>query len=274
MIHHGPVLAAAFSPDGKFLATGCELLDVVHRPDGRWGTRPVLGQARLWRSDGQPAAFPIPHPAPVWSVALSRGGALLLTGSLDAGARLWHALSGKQIGRMLVHDGNVRQVVFSSDGRLALTASAGGDEIGGASARLWELPEGLDLGRDLQPPSGNVRNLVFSPDGKDLLAWHFVGKARLWDVESGNRVGPELTHAGKVEDAAFSPDGRTILTSGDDGMVRLWQRGTGRVLWSGRVGSKLLNVAFSPDGARFAVGGLDGVVRCISLAGGPGWGRC
>jgi WD40 repeat protein len=200
-------------------------------------------------------------------VALPRGGgALLLTGCEDKQARLWHGPSGMMLCRPLYHEGLVRHVAFSADGRLALTASAGGDDFAGAAARLWELPSGLDLGRPLEHSGGTVLDMAFSPDGKSLLTGHHDGKARLWDVASGRRVGPEMAHIDKVYTATFSPDGRTLLTAGPNGAARLWQRDTGGLLRTCRAGSPLHVAAFSPDGATFATGGQNGVVQLWRVA--------
>jgi len=65
-----------------------------------------------------------------------------------------------------------------------------------------------------------VTGLVFSPDGKTLLAvgHNLVG---VWEVESGRRLA-EWAHPSVLTSAAFAPDSRTFLTSSTDGKVRLW----------------------------------------------------
>jgi WD40 repeat protein len=46
--------------------------------------------------------------------------------------------------------------------------------------------------------------------------------ARLWDVNTGRRVGPAFRHRSGLACAAFSPDGRRFATGSSDQTARLW----------------------------------------------------
>jgi eukaryotic-like serine/threonine-protein kinase len=110
--------AAAFSPDGKTVATGGE--DEF---------------AQLWEAaTGDPIGRSMRHHGKVWAVAFSPDGKMLLTASVDGTVGLWDAATGKPIGTPLQHPGRVRAVVFSPDGKKIATA------CGDNTARLWELP--------------------------------------------------------------------------------------------------------------------------------------
>ena len=80
-IHHGGViLAAAFSPDGRWLLTG----------DGG-----IEGTARLWdATTGTPVGVPLHHKGPVRCVAFSPDGKTILTGCTDGMAQFWNATTG------------------------------------------------------------------------------------------------------------------------------------------------------------------------------------
>src|SRR5262249_58113347 len=79
--HRGPVKALAFSPDGQFLAAGVVVAD---RDERKKVIHPVAGEARLWHvATGQPLGAALAHPRPVWTLAFSPNGPLLLTGSED-----------------------------------------------------------------------------------------------------------------------------------------------------------------------------------------------
>ena len=110
----------------------------------------------------------------------------------DKTARLWDAATGKQI-FVLNHDGWVRNVVFSPDGKYVATAS---DDN---TARIWNASTGKLIGSFKH--DGVVNNVVFSPDGKYIATASVDNTARLWicssteDLinEASNRLTRNLT---------------------------------------------------------------------------------
>jgi WD40 repeat protein len=118
MLHHGWVLAVAFSPDGRIVLTG-----------SRDGT------AQRWEAaTGKPLGAPIVHTHEVGVVAFSPDGKLFLIGGNDGMARLWHTATGRPLGCAVSHQGWVRGAVFHADGQHFLTGSLDG------TARAWDLP--------------------------------------------------------------------------------------------------------------------------------------
>jgi WD40 repeat protein len=127
--HLWPVLCAVFSADGAYVLTGSE-----------------DNTARVWSAaDGRLLATLTGHTAPVTSVAFSPDADRALTGSRDTAAKLWDtglafvrsgALEAPppQAKEVLTLDGHRQEVtcvLFSPDGRSALTGSRDG------SAILW-----------------------------------------------------------------------------------------------------------------------------------------
>jgi WD40 repeat protein len=88
-------------------------------------------------------------------------------------ARLWDPATGKQQRTLTGHDGPVRGVAFSPDGRLLATAA--GDD----TARLWDPATGACL-RTLTGHAGTVWGVAFSPDGRLLATASEDKTARLW----------------------------------------------------------------------------------------------
>src|SRR5206468_4055621 len=69
---------------------------------------------------------------------------------------------------------------------------------------------------------------AFSPDGKTVVTGTPDG-GRLWDVSTGQPIGPPLQPGKYVGVVAFSPDGRIALTASNAGAgVRLWETATGK----------------------------------------------
>ena len=134
---------------------------------------------------------------------------------LDNTAQLWDARTGRRIGEPLRHDDEVRGAVFSQNENQILTWS---DD---KTARLWDARTGRQTGRALRH-DGPVNGAVFNKDGSRILTWskgdtlsgvdNSDHTARLWDVRTGNQIGPPLRHEGPVNGAMFSKDETRILT--------------------------------------------------------------
>jgi WD40 repeat protein len=242
---HGWDKAVAFSPDGTLVATGGVLRETG--PDGKPSLR---GEVRLWRAaTGELLGRPLPHPHPVWSVAFSRGGGLILTGCEDGAARWFAVATGAPLGKPLPHEGTVNAVAFSRDGTAAITSCAGGGE---PAARVWRVPPERPFGRPFFP-AGRVTAMALSPDGRALLTGAADGTVRFWDPAAGRPLGAPVPGRSAVTAVAFSPDGRSFLAGcWEDGSLRVWDLDTRRLRFQVRLGARLDAAGFSPDGRTVA----------------------
>jgi len=207
----GTVFHAAYSPDGKKLATAA-----------------AKGDVRIWDvpADGGFIDRYIPlmghdQKQKVSCVAFSPDSLRLLSASDDATARLWDARTGKEIDTFK-HPDKVISCAFSPDGGQVLTACADG------ATRLYDL--GRHLPTLLMQPPG-VRgwdsqhypwSVAFSPDGRYLLTGDADFNAYLWDRASGKLLATLPYQHAQVFSAQFSADGLRVLTVGEGGYAEIW----------------------------------------------------
>jgi hypothetical protein len=104
------VWALAFSPDGRFVATGSE-----------------SGAARLWNVEtGELHAALQGHTAMIYAVAFSPDGGTIATGSDDQTVRLWDAVTGQERITLKGFQSWLRAVTFSPDGNTLAAGSIDG----------------------------------------------------------------------------------------------------------------------------------------------------
>ncbi|KAA6414440.1 MAG: hypothetical protein FRX48_01189 [Lasallia pustulata] len=224
--HSGMVMAVAFSPDGKQLASGSHD-QTVRIWDAATG-------ATLQTLEG--------HSNLVNAVAFSPDGKQLASGSYDKTVRIWDAATGATLQTLEGHSRSVNAVAFSPDGKQL--ASGSYDK----TVRIWDAATGATL-QTLEGHSGRVYAVAFSPDGKQLASgsddktvriWDAATGAtlqtleghsvRIWDAATGATLQTLEGHSGRVYAVAFSPDGKQLASGSDDKTVRIWDAATGATL--------------------------------------------
>jgi hypothetical protein len=165
--HSGGVLAVAFSPDSKILATG-----------GKDGT------VRLWNTTtGQPVGQALRgHHGRVNSVAFSRDGTLA-SGGQDGTVRLWDTTAHRSTA--LSCRSPVFSVAFSHDGKTLACGIA-------FQVLLWNRVTYQPKGPPLAICSGLVYSVAFSPVGDTFATGCGDDTVRLWNADTGERIGKSM----------------------------------------------------------------------------------
>ena len=114
----------------------------------------------------------------------------------------------------------------------------------------------------LRGHTGNVTNVVYSPDGKLLASTSSDASIRLWDSKTGMCLNLLTGHEHTVISAAFSPDGKLLASSSVDRTIRIWDISTGAniSILTGH-NDAVKSVVFSPDGNYLASASDDKTVR-------------
>jgi WD40 repeat protein len=294
--HRLPVEAVAYSPDGKFLASGdasgfklwnAETLEEVRTvatparqlafaPDSRtlFAALTSVGQPKAvhtftrWdvvTGEELPSLAVEVSADPAWAHHYLRRDGKVLFVVLGGAATYVQAIdtaTGKELFSRVGHRAPLNAVAVSPDGRTAASASEDG------AVKLWDLAT-RRVRYSLKAHTTAVWGLAFSADGKRLASGSRDGTIALWDVGSGTLVRALLGHARSVSRIAFSPDGQTLAAGGENGKVKLWDVGSGQEQ-SSLFGHNdaVRGVAFSPDGTRLASGGEDRSVRLHDLVNG------
>jgi len=237
--HLGRTWVAAWSPDGRQLASGGD--------DNTVRLRDVESGRLLRTLEG--------HGAPVTSVAWRGDGRQLASGSNDKTVRLWDAESGRLLRTLEGHGDWVTSVAWRGDGR---QLASGGDD---KTVRLWDADSGRLL-RTLEGHGAPVTSVAWGGDGRQLASGGADQTVRLWDAESGRLLRALEGHGHWVTSVAWRGDGRQLASGGNDKTVRLWDADSGRLLRTleGH-GEWVTAVAWRGDGRQLASAGDDKTVR-------------
>jgi WD40 repeat protein len=209
--HSGQILALAWSPDGRWLASSAKDQTLLI-----WDTQ--SGQNRVLDRDGS---------ADVEALAFSPDGTRLASGSADGRVVIHDLGNGRNIGQAGAairsrsmfgrHEGAVRALAWHPAGEVLASASAD-DTI-----QLFGTQRGEPLHR-LQGHNGDVLCLVFSSDGSRLFSGSRDKTVRVWHTDLGLSL---LTMSGMrfpVEALAVELDGRRLITveASTIPTVRVW----------------------------------------------------
>ncbi|MDX8030415.1 TIR domain-containing protein [Lentzea sp. BCCO 10_0856] len=249
-------VAAAFSPDGKVLATS--------------DNPPEHDTVVLWNVADPDHVTQYPnkltgHTGPIVALEFSADGRTLRSAGKKPDLMRWDVSNPnepREIGRGPTDREDVRiAVAFSPDGRTIVT----GGEPGGALVLrdISDLNDVRDLGK---LGDDGVAGFAFAPNGQVLAtAGDEVALWDLRDLAAPRRFDGVVDAGDSTLAVAFSPDSRILAVSGRGGTVSLWNvedpdrpRPIGSPLAGS--GSPFLTLAFSPDGRMLVSGDNAGAV--------------
>ena len=209
--HTDKVYCAAFSPDGKYIISGCADHTI-----------------RVWNvQTGNPSLqFLAKHDAWIDCVAFSPNGRRIVAGCGDGTVLVLHAITGTTVaGPFKGHTDAIWSVCFSPDGK---QIASGSNDM---TIRVWDAHTGTRVVGPLNGHTGNVNAVAFSGDGKRIVSGSYDKTVRIWDAKSGKLVqGPLGGHKTWVSFVGFSPDAKKIVSLSFGGDVCVWDVDSATVL--------------------------------------------
>lgn len=287
--HAGEIIAVAFAPDGRSIATlgrddvlslwetaSGKSLASFPAPDGMAiafgeGGKVLLwcdARGRIYRCDDRRQrihTFDLGSSERISAALFTADGSAAVAGASDNGIYFWGRTS-----ELFLHDAIQALALDHAGKRLAVNNGHKGISIRDVDSR--EDARGLHrtFGAD------SVRSLAFSPNGRLLAAGDFDNRIHLWDANTGRELHLLEGHrrvpvSGKngVFCLAFSPDGIRLASGAADGTVRVWEAKSGKELacCAGH-GGRVRALAFAPDGRTLASAGADNALRLWEPASG------
>lgn len=284
LAHDRGILACRYDPAAPLLFAGARDY-FLHRWD--------LTQAPVVEPPADPKKKPKVPPVPVapaesrrqyeghhsWigGLALFSDGDRLATVDFVGRLIVWSDRTGepKPLFSFAAHEGSIRKVAVSPDGRFV--ATVGNDE----AVRIWQSDAPEKLTFELLGHDCHVYHVAFHPDGKSLISADLKGRVKHWDLATGKLV-RELdasrlytysvkyeVDVGGIRGMNFNADGSQVCFAGATGDKGIAHSGNARVLlfdWdSGELQQELRpekeeictawGVHFHPDGFIVGSGG-------------------
>ncbi|MFV0443778.1 MAG: c-type cytochrome domain-containing protein [Planctomycetaceae bacterium] len=206
------VLALAFSPDGKQLATG-------------GGDPSRSGELLLWDIASRRVAheYKEAHSDTVFDVEFSRDGKRLVSGAADKFVKLFNAETGEFIRGFEGHTNHVLAVSIKCDD--SSIASGGADN----AIKVWNTDTG-EQRRTMTQYAKQVTSLDYIGVSDNFVSSGGDKTVRLYTAGNGSNFRTLSGMPDYVYDSTASADQQLVIGAGEDGVIHVWDGQKGNEL--------------------------------------------
>lgn len=274
--HEDIVLAVAYSPNGKWIASGSwdgginlyrNDSDLIHVQTLYGHETAVTGlqfsrdskhlisggndfKVITWKYGGDWTGWEEdtvlkPHSQPVSGVAYGPGMKMIFSASADGKIMIRNLPNNKE--KIVDHKQPINCMAISSNRQFIYIADH--------TPVIKEYDMLGNQRRTFEGHSGEVLCVAYSPNRKYLVTGSADKSAIIWDLTRGKVEHTLKGHSWKVNCVAISGDSKYVVTGGKEGSCKLWDIQSGELLDSFvSVGKDITSLSFSPDNQYVAIG--------------------
>lgn len=210
--HKRNILGAQFSPNGKKILT--------------WSSDKMV---YLWNAKHFRRERTFKHEARVYGARFNPDGSKLFTWDYHPYTPYGH---GQQVSKAYIRDSTADEgretpqqdklilgAIFTKNGESILTWSLDKE----CPVKLMDATTGKLIKWDnLDHKQSEVIGVMFNRDESWILTWSKDNCVRIWDINTGRKLGQTLRHKSTLNGAVFSPDEMHVLTWCENGTLKLW----------------------------------------------------
>ncbi len=288
--HAKPANCLAFSPNGKLLASGSDIIGLDESDSGKF-------EIIIWDiTDSKISGRLLGHKDAIQSIAFSKNGTKLVSSDSKGIIKVWDIANFKEI-NTIIGDNWVSTVCLTPDDRYVI-----GEYSFEKKVDLWDfetgeliftLPVNLQIGSmDISPDGAKIAlscyhkiqiwsliskkqlhtiddnsvngfAIKYSSDNKFLAVGSGGGEIKLLDPENLKLKYTLSGHFKPVLSVSFSKDGKYLISGSSDQMAKVWSLQTRKQIKSlVNVHNGMINaVSFNPLSNLFATSGSDRTIK-------------
>jgi WD40 repeat protein len=194
--HDDRIRAIAFSPNGKYIASG--------------GTSKEI---KIWNVESSILIELPGHENTIRAIAWNSDGTRIATGSRDNTIKIWD-LESKVPLKIFNHGSWIRALLWSDN----IIVSAGDDN----KIKIWDVKTETGNPQVLGEHEDIIRTIAFNPDRRKIVSGSDDTTLKTWDISKWECIRTHIGHKDSIKTVAWSPDGEKLYSSSSDKTVKVW----------------------------------------------------